>query len=67
MELEETELNGATNVGITSSVWKATWRMRVLNRVKSLVWRVRRNALPTRMNLVRRHILTDAMCPECKV
>ena len=41
--------------------------MRVPNLVKSLVWRAGRNALPTRMNLVRRHILTDAMCPECKV
>ena len=25
MELEETKLNGATNVGITSPVWKAIW------------------------------------------
>ena len=67
MELEDTELNGATNDGITSPIWKAIWRMNVPNRVKSLVWRAGRNALPTRMNLVRRQILTDAMCPECKV
>ena len=25
MELKETKLNGATNVGITSPVWKAIW------------------------------------------
>ena len=67
MELKDTEMNGATNDGITSPVWKAIWRMQVPNSVKSLVWRAGRNALPTRMNLVRRHILTDAMCPECKV
>ena len=67
MELEDTKLNGATNDGITSPVWKAIWRMQVPNRVKSLVWRAGRNALPTRMNLVCRHILTDVMCPECKV
>ena len=67
MELKDTELNGATNDGITSLVWKATWRMNVPNSVKSLVWRARRNALPARMNLVCRHILIDAMCPECKV
>ena len=67
MELEDTKLNGATNDGITSPVWKAIWRMQVPNRVKSLVWRAGRNALPTRMNLVCSHILTDVMCPECKV
>ena len=67
MELEDTKLNGATNDGITSPVWKAIWRMNVPNRVKSLVWRAGRNALPTRMNMVRRHILTNAMCPKCKV
>ena len=67
MELEDIELNGATNDGITSPVWKAIRRMQVPNRVKSLVWRAGRNALPTRINLVRRHILIDAMCPECKV
>ena len=53
MELEDTELNGAANIGTTSPVWKAIWRMNVPNCVKSLVWRAGRNALPTRMNLVR--------------
>ena len=67
MELEDTELNGVANIGTTSPVWKAIWRMNVPNRVKSLIWRVGRNALPTWMNLVRRQILTDAMCSECKV
>ena len=60
-------MQGTNNDGETSPVWKAIWRMRVPNRVKSLVWRAGTNALPTWMNLVRRQILADAICPECKV
>nr|XP_023927486.1 uncharacterized protein LOC112038880 [Quercus suber] len=65
MEQDGTELTGTSIAGATSPCWKAIWRMHVPNRVKSLVWRAGNNALPTRVNLVRRHILTDSMCPEC--
>ena len=67
MELDETEMHGTTQTGTAAPVWKTIWRLNVPNRVKSLVWRAGRDALPTRVNLVRRRVLTDALCPECKV
>ena len=52
MEQDEPESIDTSNGGENSNVWKPIWRMRVSNRVKSLVWRVETNSLPTRVNLV---------------
>ena len=67
MEQDEPESIDTSNGGENSNVWKPIWRMRVSNRVKSLVWRAETNSLPTRVNLVWRQILTEAVCQECKV
>ena len=41
------------------------WRLRVPNRVKSLMWRAGTNSLPTQANFVKRKILNDTLCQEC--
>ena len=67
MEQDELKLLDTPNGGVNSNVWKTIWCMRVPNWVKSLMWRAGTNSLPTRVNLLRRQILTEAMCSECKV
>ena len=67
MEQDESKLLDTSNGGVNSNVWKAMWRLHVPNRVKSLVWRAGTNSLPTRVNLVQRQILTEAVCLDCKV
>ena len=42
------------------STWKGLWKLRIPNRTKTLIWRAISDALPTRVNLVKRKVLTDA-------
>ena len=53
--------------GENLKVWKFIWSLRVPNRVKSLMWRAGTNSIPMRANLVKRQVLNDALCQECKL
>ena len=66
LDQAEIEVEGSSNAGDTSLVWKAIWRLRVPNQVKSLMWHAGNNYLPTWANLVKRKVLDDALCQECK-
>ena len=66
MEQEDTKSQVTADHGVVSNVWKAIWTMRVPNRVQTLVWRVGTNSLPTKVNLVRRKVLNEDVCSECK-
>nr|POE81987.1 putative ribonuclease h protein [Quercus suber] len=66
MEQEVTVLSGTSNGGANSNDWKAIWSMGVRNRVRTLVWQVGTNSLPTKVNLVHWKILTEDVCTECK-
>ena len=67
LDLAKTEAANSTGAEDATAVWKAIWRLQVPNRVKNLLWRAGNNSLPTRANLVRRRVLDDALCPECKL
>ena len=47
------------------STWKGLWKLRIPNRTKTLMWRAISNALPTRVNLVKRKVPFDATCQLC--
>ena len=47
------------------SFWKGLWKLKVPNRIKTLLWRAISDALPTRLNLVKRKVLNDATCQLC--
>ena len=66
MEQEDTESQVTADRGVVSNVWKAIWSMRVPNRVRTLVWQTGTNSLPTKVNLVRRKVLNEDVCLECK-
>lgn len=49
------------------SFWKGIWKMHVPGKIKHFEWRSAcSNALPTKMNLVKRKILDDDICQLCQ-
>ncbi|XP_058749287.1 uncharacterized protein LOC131622279 [Vicia villosa] len=48
-----------------NQVWKRIWHHHLQPRVKSFLWRLGKNILPTRTNLQRKGISLDCVCPLC--
>ena len=46
-------------------VWPAIWKLRIPNKIQVFGWRACNEILPTRLNLSKRKIITDVMCPIC--
>lgn len=46
------------------SFWKKLWKVRVPHKVKHFAWRAAKDILPTKANLVQRHVLGDGTCEE---
>lgn len=46
-------------------VWKRLWQLEVPNKIKVFGWRACHNILPTRVNLIRRRIISDNICQCC--
>ena len=40
-------------------LWQGIWSLKVPSKVKNLIWRVAKNSLPTKQNLVRRKIINN--------
>ncbi|KAL0009466.1 hypothetical protein SO802_010968 [Lithocarpus litseifolius] len=62
------ELTPSDSMSVRSppmSPWKGLWKLKTPNRVKTLLWRANVDALPTRVNLVKRKVLTDPTCQAC--
>nr|POE69438.1 putative ribonuclease h protein [Quercus suber] len=67
MENELRVLPSSSNLSLSKKVWKGIWSLRTPNRVKSLLWRAGLDALPSRVNLRKRKILTNDTCPQCNL
>ena len=46
-------------------LWQAIWNLPVHNKFKNLVWRVAKNSLPSKENMVCRKIIQDTCCDLC--
>ena len=57
---------GALNVEVMKTVWNKIWQLQVPNRVRSLLWHVGSDSLPTKANLFRRKLILDSCCQSCK-
>ncbi|VVA18748.1 PREDICTED: reverse mRNAase [Prunus dulcis] len=50
---------------IERGVWKDIWASPTLPKVKFFLWRMMVRALPTKLNLYRRRIISSPFCPIC--
>lgn len=46
-------------------LWNKIWSLNSSNKVKHLIWRMCKNSLPTKGNLVRRQIVNDSSSDRC--
>ena len=53
------------DLGTDTRRWKGIWSLQIPNKVKNLLWRAYRGALPTKEALVRRTIIEDLLCDRC--
>lgn len=44
---------------------RAFWKIQVPHKVGHFAWRAAKVVLPTKTNLVHRHVLKDDLCEEC--
>lgn len=52
-------------VSTTTGLWRKVWSLRVPAVVRSFLWRVCTNSLPTKENLYSRKFVPDPLCPMC--
>ena len=57
---------GTSNPESVKPLWQAIWSLHVPAKVKNLVWKACRDALPSKANLVRRKVIEDATCDLCQ-
>ncbi|XP_075665092.1 uncharacterized protein LOC142634705 [Castanea sativa] len=50
---------------IGKGVWPKLWKLRIPNKIKVFGWRACNEILPTKLNLSKRRVIEDAMCPIC--
>jgi hypothetical protein len=66
LEVEKNEAQrGETSRPVEGIMWKECWNMKVPNVVKLFLWKALHNLLPTRVNLAKKGVTTDKLCPIC--
>ena len=56
---------GSSTSSANMKIWHVLWNLKIPNKIKVFDWRACTDILPTRVNLVRRRVLTDDKCPIC--
>ncbi|KAL4639442.1 hypothetical protein ACB092_03G218700 [Castanea dentata] len=56
-----------TNQQQQSGIWNQIWWLKVPNKVWNFMWRVCKEAIPAKHNLLRRKILLEDKCEQCGV
>ncbi|XP_042939545.1 uncharacterized protein LOC122274584 [Carya illinoinensis] len=46
--------------------WESIWKLNIHGVVKQFLWKVCHELLPTRLNLFKKHIINNNMCPVCE-
>nr|POE67391.1 inactive lrr receptor-like serine/threonine-protein kinase bir2 [Quercus suber] len=55
-----------TNPEPSQKLWKLIWRLSVPPKVRNCTWRVAKNAIPVKTNLLKRQVLQEDVCDQCK-
>ena len=58
---------GQSDTLLLKPLWQRIWSLKYLSKVKILIWRVAKNSLPTKQNLVRRKIINNEYCDHCQL
>ena len=64
-EAECSSQQSCSDMGTWKKFWNMIWSARVPHKVRHFLWRACMNALPTMVNLCRRHIVTEGSCGLC--
>ena len=65
LELETNREIGCCSDGSNTRFWKRLWSIQIPHKIRHFAWRVARDILSTKENLVCRKVLVDSMCEEC--
>lgn len=63
--VEKTEIGESSFGDFRTPLWKKMWQLKILPKVRIFSWRACMNGLPTMLNLGRRGVNIDALCPLC--
>ncbi|GLT26664.1 hypothetical protein SLA2020_017140 [Shorea laevis] len=54
------------NTILSSGEWKYLWKLKVPPKIQVFLWRAIHNSLPSLENLMKRGILNEVLCPNCR-
>jgi len=67
-KLLDSDIQGETSRGdVRAPLWKRIWQLNIPEKIRIFAWRLCMNAIPTMVNLNRRGIQVDVLCPICKM
>uniref|UniRef100_A0A2N9I5D1 Reverse transcriptase domain-containing protein n=1 Tax=Fagus sylvatica TaxID=28930 RepID=A0A2N9I5D1_FAGSY len=66
IHLEKQQLPGCSSNDNLQHLWKAVWSLKIPKKCQTFAWRASREALPTRVNLMKRRIPLDPLCENCR-
>lgn len=64
-EMRNSEMASTLNAKVGHEIWKRLWALPVPNVEKNFLWRACHDILPTRANLHKRKVISNALCPVC--
>ena len=56
----------SSNIEAAKGLWNGMWKFQVPNKVRHFIWWVVNKALPTKINLFKRHVIVDGTCELCE-
>ena len=65
--MKEASMKGeSSRAGAGALIWGKLWQMHIPNKIKVFGWRACHGILPTRDNLLRKHVVENNICELCK-
>lgn len=62
---EEDSRRCSSNYDLSHKLWRTVWNVKASTMVKVFLWKASNNILPSKLNLFRKGITMDALCPIC--
>jgi hypothetical protein len=62
---EQRDTSSSAIPSARSPLWNTIWNLKLPGKVRIFLWRLCHNSLPTRMNIKRKRVELDTICPMC--